>query len=157
MKLPNDRWEEIGPFVYQLREYTPEQVALLNKRPTELINAVLLEMPACLQRWGNSMKCSVYVFAQVDYSMDPEGRWVSPVKVGITGGDDMGPRLATIQTSCPFPIAIVASLQFPDRGAALEAERAFHTTHSKARTRGEWFAINPLDAASALSSVRVLQ
>lgn len=41
MILPNDKWKEIRPFVYQRTEYTPEQIEVLNKRPTKLINEAL--------------------------------------------------------------------------------------------------------------------
>lgn len=41
MSLPNSAWEEVEPCVYQRREYTPKQVALLDRRPTEMIAAAL--------------------------------------------------------------------------------------------------------------------
>jgi len=41
MKLPNERWEEIEPCVYRLRNYTARQIEALNTRPTAIINSVM--------------------------------------------------------------------------------------------------------------------
>lgn len=41
MTLPNDKWREIRPCYYERREYSPEQIDALSRRPTEMINEVL--------------------------------------------------------------------------------------------------------------------
>lgn len=42
MILDPDKWVEVSPCVYERKaDYTPEQIEMLNTRPTELINAVL--------------------------------------------------------------------------------------------------------------------
>lgn len=81
----------------------------------------------------------VYVIA-VDRPNAPAG----PVKVGIT--NNVGSRLKSLQTGCPFPLKIVHIFAIPDRDIARGAEQAFHTVLKKHRMSGEWFDLSPKDA-----------
>lgn len=85
----------------------------------------------------------VYLIARRDGE-----RLVAPVKVGLT--KDLGSRLASIQTACPFPVALVHSLRVPTRWMAREIENCFHSTQKHNRSHGEWFSMSPLDALSIL-------
>lgn len=78
----------------------------------------------------------VYVIA-VDRPDQPAG----PVKVGVTR--NVGSRLGSLQTGCPFPLKVVHIFPVPDRDIALGAERAFHTVLKKHRMSGEWFDLSP--------------
>lgn len=75
-------------------------------------------------------------------------RLIAPVKVGIT--NNLGSRLSAIQTSCPFPISLVHSLNFQRRSMARHVEKGFHQVQSSSRAYGEWFDMEPLKALSIL-------
>lgn len=78
----------------------------------------------------------VYVLARVF----ADGRG-PPVKVGIT--KELQSRLATIRTSCPFPIEIAHVLTLPERRWAQHIEWCFHGMAAKKRAHGEWFDVPP--------------
>lgn len=87
--------------------------------------------------------CLVYVMAK----SGPDGM-TSPVKIGISSNPDS--RLATIQTSCPFKIALAYVFECPNRDVAEHIERCFHETQRAERLSGEWFNYHPITAIHLL-------
>lgn len=85
----------------------------------------------------------VYLLAQREGD-----RLTAPVKIGITG--NVGARYRTIQTSCPFPIALVHCLNFPMRAMARSVEAGFHKAQNSSQAHGEWFDMEPVKALSIL-------
>lgn len=71
-----------------------------------------------------------------------------PVKVGISSAPEK--RLATIQTSCPYPLVLLSAFLCPTRNIALYVENAFHTLQADRRLNGEWFNIHPMNAVELL-------
>lgn len=67
-----------------------------------------------------------------------------PVKIGIS--DVPVGRLASIQTSCPFPIGLIHRQKMPDREIAKAVEQAVHTVRQGNRSHGEWFEMSPAEA-----------
>lgn len=79
----------------------------------------------------------VYVIA----AMDGGGGYRAPSKVGIT--KELGSRLSTIQTSCPFRIGLAHQLVLPERRWAQHIEWCYHGLAEKKRSHGEWFNVDP--------------
>ena len=63
-----------------------------------------------------------------------------PTKIGVTG--DLGKRLATVQTNCPFEAVLHASVFFPLRYLAVSIEQLCHQMLASRRLHGEWFDID---------------
>lgn len=59
---------------------------------------------------------------------------VRSVKIGVA--TDCAARLSSLQTGCPFPLALLWSQAAPN---ALAAEKALHRRFSEQCVRGEWF------------------
>lgn len=89
-------------------------------------------------------ECFVYVIAAKGF----DGRPMKPVKIGIS--TEPNGRLASIQTSCPFPIGIVHRQRMPDREIAKAVEYAVHTVRQKHRSHGEWFEMTPAEAIASV-------
>ena len=85
----------------------------------------------------------VYIIARRD-----DGGPVAPVKVGLSSSPRL--RLATIATSCPFPIIGVHAFKIRERRVAEEIEATFHRYQSAFRLHGEWFDIDPVSAVHLL-------
>lgn len=68
------------------------------------------------------------------------------VKIGISKSDPKK-RIASIQTSCPWPVELHRSYRC---NRVRDVESAAHRALSKHRMRGEWFAIDPEQAMSAV-------
>lgn len=88
--------------------------------------------------------CFVYVIAVKGLN----GRPQKPVKIGISTEPDG--RLASIQTSCPFPIGIVHCQRVPDREIAKAVEYAVHAVRREYRSHGEWFEMTPAEAIASV-------
>lgn len=67
-----------------------------------------------------------------------------PTKIGMAGNPQS--RLSNLQTSCPFPIDLYATLNLPRELAAV-TEQLAHEAFDSHRMQGEWFDIAPLHAA----------
>lgn len=90
-------------------------------------------------------ECCIYVIAK---KLD-DGKWSSPVKVGISKSPRK--RLATIKTATPFPVDLIVYACIPTREIAVAIERCFHEVMEKTYTRhGEWFDMEPTQAAGNL-------
>lgn len=59
------------------------------------------------------------------------------VKIGIA--DSVERRLSELQTGNGSRLKVVATVKYPSRAAAKEAERLFHKVLGPFRARGEWF------------------
>lgn len=68
---------------------------------------------------------------------DPRGL----IKVGISKNVDH--RTGMLQTASPFRLTVFHSFEFPNRDSASAVERCFHDVHSKHRSYGEWFRMQP--------------
>lgn len=68
-----------------------------------------------------------------------------PVKVGMA--NDPHKRLASLQSGNPNRLCIWRTFPTPDREIARHIERGFHHVQRKKRLSGEWFDINPRQAA----------
>ncbi len=68
-----------------------------------------------------------------------------PVKVGISKSPSN--RLKAIQTSTPFKVDIFTYYECMCRDWSLQIEAAFHERHRDKHLHGEWFDIDPSDAA----------
>jgi hypothetical protein len=91
-----------------------------------------------------SAAAQVYVICR----MNADGP-ARPIKIGI--GSSAKKRLATLQTSCPFPIAIFATADADSRDDALELERTLHKICGGSHLHGEWFDKEPMEAAGTLA------
>ena len=87
--------------------------------------------------------CFVYVMA-----VRNNDGWASPVKVGIA--NNVGARLSSIKTACPYPIGVYVAFRLPTRSAASWLEKAFHRINKATRAHGEWFVMAPESAARSL-------
>lgn len=70
-------------------------------------------------------------------------RWM---KIGLA--DEVEPRLADLQNACPMPLRLAASLRFPTRFDAQQAESCLHAMFRQDRVRPkarrcEWVNITP--------------
>lgn len=63
-------------------------------------------------------------------------RSANAIKIGVT--TDLGKRIASIQTSTPYPVELIAAIP---GDKALESE--LHATFANHRTSGEWFRLSP--------------
>lgn len=64
--------------------------------------------------------------------------WDSRSKIGVAANVDV--RLAQLQTGNAYELDVFDSFQFPDRPAALTAERKAHELLVAHRMQGEWFS-----------------
>lgn len=71
-----------------------------------------------------------------------------PVKVGVS--DQPTRRLAQLQSGSPHKLKIAHLFPLPNRGTALEIERALLGVKAHLRMSGEWLDIDPLIAASLI-------
>jgi len=76
------------------------------------------------------------------------GREDGPVKIGISS--DVGSRLTTIQTSCPFKVSLFHEETVASRQDALRHEREIHEVYAERRLHGEWF---DMDAGRGVEAV----
>ncbi len=86
----------------------------------------------------------VYVIARTDR----RGRPVGPTKIGIT--KDPRQRLRTLQTANPRPLVLCKTFRVL---RAAELEREVHRRLSRFRMKGEWFALSPEQAVTAIHRV----
>ncbi len=86
----------------------------------------------------------VYVIAR----LDRRGRAVGPTKIGIA--KDPERRLRTFQTANPLPLTLYRTFRVA-RASALEAD--VHRRLGPLRLKGEWFALSPERAVSAVHMV----
>jgi hypothetical protein len=106
-----------------------------------------------MSEWDNDIY-SVYVIgraASEEVAKSPVMKphtLTGPVKVGITG--NLNSRLSTIQTACPFRIALAWTFDCPTKGIAQDIERCFHQTQKANRQHGEWFSFEPIQAVHLL-------
>lgn len=107
-----------------------------------LHNAARRERAA--RRAGHATGRYVYVIA----CTDARGRAVGPSKIGIA--KDPEQRLRTFQTANPRPLAIYRTFRVP-RAHALE--QAAHRLLHPFRMKGEWFAVPPEQAVTAVHAV----
>jgi hypothetical protein len=77
-------------------------------------------------------------------TVDRPGTISGPVKIGVSS--NVHGRLAALQTSCPYPLALVHAFEVPNGEIARDIERAFHVVQKRHRTSGEWFDLNPIVA-----------
>ena len=91
------------------------------------------------------MSAAVFVYM---FAKSADGIPCAPVKVGISSNP--AERLATIQTSSPIPLVVVATFLCPTREAARTVEAAFHGSQARNRTSGEWFNMQPIKAMQLL-------
>jgi hypothetical protein len=61
-------------------------------------------------------------------------------KIGVA--NDLGSRLASLQTGNPYPLVVIASFEYPNAGFV---ERALHQAFAGARALGEWFKLGEAD------------
>jgi hypothetical protein len=61
-----------------------------------------------------------------------------PIKIGYTSGTDVRPRLRAIQTSVPYPLAVIHTMP-----GELADERNLHERFAEWRMHGEWFQPGP--------------
>lgn len=88
----------------------------------------------------------LYVVAAVENDLP-----VSPCKIGITGS--LAGRLSSLQTGNPKKLEIIACLPIPERRVVEMIENALHEVFEQFRLIGEWFDINPVDAAIGACTV----
>jgi hypothetical protein len=72
----------------------------------------------------------------------------APVKVGVSS--DPLRRLSQLQSGSPQRLRIAHLFPLPDRGVALEIERALLAIKHKHRLMGEWLDLEPVIAASLI-------
>lgn len=58
-----------------------------------------------------------------------------PIKIGYSSSADGALRIASLQTSCPWPLRLLGTIT-----GEPEDERRFHKKLNRYRTNGEWFA-----------------
>lgn len=88
--------------------------------------------------------CYVYIFCYED------GDSVKgPCKIGIT--KSLASRLAQVQTGSPHKIVFLGSLLLAPRELARDFERGLHEMLSTKRLHGEWFDLEPGQAAGLLA------
>jgi hypothetical protein len=75
----------------------------------------------------------------------------SSVKVGIAA--DVDKRIVGLRKASPVPLVLEQAWAFERRQAAWLAEQATHRLLSEHRTWGEWFAVTPLVARTAIETV----
>ncbi len=56
------------------------------------------------------------------------------IKIGYTGGEDVGVRLADLQTASPVPLKLLSTIP-----GTMEDEKDLHRRFASARVCGEWF------------------
>lgn len=88
------------------------------------------------------MKTSVYIIQCGEH-----------VKIGVA--KDPLRRLADINVGTPVLATLFGSREFDGRLVAYNVESQLHRTFRHARANGEWFAVSPEDAMSALKACRV--
>lgn len=81
--------------------------------------------------------------------------WRAPVKVGITAS--LGSRIGSLQTACPFPIRIYASLELENRELIAWLEKTLHAKLAAHRLHGEWFNLTPEVAMTMIEDELVWQ
>lgn len=72
-----------------------------------------------------------------------------PVKIGITANPNE--RLGALRTASPYPINFVCVFGTAGKELAARIEQAFHKSHAKIRTNGEWFDCSPTKAAEFIA------
>lgn len=82
---------------------------------------------------------------------DDCGVLTAPVKVGIT--TNIKSRLKTLGTYCPFKIGICSAVKTPSHAIARELEDDFHQTFQHVHAHGEWFDMEPDEAAKQLDGL----
>lgn len=70
---------------------------------------------------------------------------VAPCKIGITRS--LNGRLASLQTGNPKKLEIISAVILPTREIVEIAEKVVHWQFEDFRLVGEWFDVNPVDAA----------
>lgn len=65
-------------------------------------------------------------------------------KIGVA--NDVGDRMAGLQTGCPYELVLIMTCGFETRTAATTAEAGVHRNLAKHRMHGEWFDL-PKDVA----------
>lgn len=79
---------------------------------------------------------------------EEDGTPVAPCKIGVTKYP--GYRMQTFQTASPFKLCFYKSYLFPFREMAMHIEKAFHALHKEHCLHGEWFDMDPEEAAELL-------
>jgi hypothetical protein len=72
-----------------------------------------------------------------------------PCKIGMTKA--LGSRLKTLQTGSPRRLILLGTIMWPYREFARDFEGALHEALAEHRLTGEWFNIDPHDAASVVA------
>lgn len=91
-----------------------------------------------------SEDCFIYVIGTIR-----DGNLCAPCKVGISANPNA--RVWALQTACPNELRLVRAYRVPNRNMALEIEDCFHGTQNDHRLRGEWFNLDPAQAAIILN------
>lgn len=73
------------------------------------------------------------------------------IKIGF--GESPRERLAAMRLTCPYPMELVASRQFPNAKSAYDAEGQIHIALASQRHWGEWFKMEPMDPVGCLKAV----
>lgn len=76
------------------------------------------------------------------------GQEVGPIKIGVSNNPKK--RMNDLQTSNPFRLEIVESVEFQNERQAFALEKKIHHKFRKKRLRGEWFCSSVLDDALAM-------
>lgn len=74
-----------------------------------------------------------------------------PVKIGIT--KDVAKRLSGLQTGHPHRLRVFFAAPMEDAVAARSVEKSCHARLSASRLSGEWFAIDPYEAAGVIQQI----
>ena len=93
----------------------------------------------------NDQDAYVYVIA----NLGDAGQPCFPTKVGVTKKPNQ--RFGVLQTASPRKLIRVAVYTVPNIGCARDVEQAFHDVKREHRLYGEWFSIDPIDAAISLA------
>jgi hypothetical protein len=73
------------------------------------------------------------------------------IKIGFGGRPRE--RLAAMSLTCPYPMELMASREYPDAKTAYVAEREVHLALASQRHWGEWFKMTPVDPIACLKSL----
>ena len=69
-------------------------------------------------------------------------------KIGVA--NDVGDRMANLQSGCPYLLELIMTCGFHTKTAAIGAEQAAHRNMAKYRMHGEWFDLPDALAESVM-------